>query len=98
MAKTANLNIRVDDEVKIQAERICTELGTSMSNAINMFLCSMVRSNGFPFELRLAGFENDDSIFYSESNMKALKKSIEQSKQGKVIYKTIEELEEMENG
>ena len=53
MPKTSNLNIRADDTIKKQAEQICMELGTTMSNAINMFLCSMVRYRGFPFDLRL---------------------------------------------
>lgn len=53
MSKTSNLNVRVDAEIKKQAEQICVELGTSMSNAVNMFLRGMVRYHGFPFDLRL---------------------------------------------
>lgn len=61
MAKTSNLNIRVDDEIKKQAEQVCTQLGTSMSNAVNMFLCGMVRHNGFPFDLKLE-IPNNETI------------------------------------
>lgn len=35
--------------------------------------------------------------FYSENNIKAIKESIKQLKEGKVIVKTMEELEKMEN-
>lgn len=37
MAKTTNLNIRVDIELKKQAEQIYSELGLSMSAALNIF-------------------------------------------------------------
>lgn len=69
MAKTSNLNIRVDEAIKKQAEQICMELGTSMSNAINMFLCSMVRYHGFPFELRLDIPNNETREAFEEGEM-----------------------------
>ena len=37
----------------------------------------------------------DTDPFYSESNMKALQESVRQAKEGKVIVKTMEELERM---
>lgn len=37
----------------------------------------------------------DAAPFYSESNMKALQESIRQAKEGKVIVKTMAELEQM---
>lgn len=43
-------------------------------------------------------FEIDDDPFYFESNMKALDKSIGQFEEGKVVIKTMDELEAMENG
>lgn len=41
--------------------------------------------------------ENEDSKekFYSESNMKAIKESIEQLEEEKVVKKSLKELEEM---
>jgi len=53
MANTTNLNIRVDDELKRQAETIFAELGLNMSTAINIFLRYSVRYGGIPFELRI---------------------------------------------
>ena len=41
-----------------------------------------------------AGTDNDDG-FYDEANIRWLKSSIEQLEQGKVVVKTIEELERM---
>jgi DNA-damage-inducible protein J len=53
MANTTNLNIRIDEELKRQADAIFSELGLNMSTAINMFLRYTVRYGGIPFELRV---------------------------------------------
>ena len=50
----------------------------------------MSREHRIPFEVSI-------DPFYSESNLKSIDKSIEQIKQGKVVVKTMEELETMEN-
>ena len=53
MANTTNLNIRVDEELKRQAEAIFAELGINMSTAMNIFLRYSVRYGGIPFDLRI---------------------------------------------
>lgn len=53
MAKTTNLNIRVDEELKSKAEAIFNELGLNMSTAMNIFLRYSVRYGGIPFDLRI---------------------------------------------
>ncbi len=50
---TTNLNIRVDADLKKQAEDIFNELGLNMSTALTVFLRQTVRSNGIPFEMKL---------------------------------------------
>ena len=50
---TTNLNIRTDKEVKEQSDKIFSELGLSMTAAINMFLRATIRENGIPFSLKL---------------------------------------------
>lgn len=50
---TTNLNIRTDKTIKEQADQIYSELGLSMSAAINMFLRATIRTNGIPFSLTL---------------------------------------------
>ena len=49
---TVNLNIRVDEELKKQAETLFSELGLNMSSAITVFLRSSVDYQGIPFEIR----------------------------------------------
>lgn len=46
-----NLNIRTDKDVKEQAEQIFAELGLNMTTAINLFLRTVVRKHGIPFDL-----------------------------------------------
>ena len=53
MANTTNINIRVDADLKRQAEQIFSELGLNLSSAMNIFLKNSVRYGGIPFELRL---------------------------------------------
>ena len=48
-----NLNIRTDKEIKNQAEEIFNELVLNMTTAINIFLRTVVREYGIPFELKL---------------------------------------------
>ena len=50
--RTANLNFRVDPEVKAQAEQIYSRYGLTLSDAVNIFLHKSVLEAGLPFELR----------------------------------------------
>lgn len=49
---TTNINVRVDAELKKEAESLFNDLGITMSSAINMFLKSAVRCDGIPFDVR----------------------------------------------
>ncbi|MEG0839727.1 MAG: type II toxin-antitoxin system RelB/DinJ family antitoxin [Hydrogenoanaerobacterium sp.] len=53
MAKTANLNIRIDPDTKAQAERLYSQFGITITDAVNMFLSQSVIYGGLPFELKL---------------------------------------------
>lgn len=84
------VNIRMDENVKKSMEKLCNELGITISAAFNIFARKMIREHGIPFEVSA-------DPFYSDSNMQALEESIKQLEEGKVINKTLEELEAMEN-
>ena len=89
MAQTL-VNVRMDEDVKRNREETCKELGITMSTAFNIFARKMCREKRIPFEVSI-------DPFYSESNLKAIKESINQLKDGKTVTKTLEELEAMEN-
>ena len=89
MAQTL-INFRIDEVTKKQMEQICNELGITMSTAFNMFAKKMCREKRIPFDVSI-------DPFYSENNIKAIYESIKQLDEGKVVTKTIEELEAMED-
>ena len=53
MAKSATIYVRIEPELKEQAESILATLGISASNAITMFYKQIVLNNGLPFEVKL---------------------------------------------
>ena len=53
MAKTTNLSIRIDKELKEQAEQLFSELGMNMTTAFNIFVRQAVRQRKIPFEISL---------------------------------------------
>lgn len=69
----AQVNFRVDDTLKLQAENICSAMGLNLSTAINIFLKKLVNEKRIPFEVSV-------DPFYSEENMKRLEKAIEDLK------------------
>ncbi len=48
---TTNINIKTDSALKLQAEKLFSELGLNMSTALNIFLRQAVRENRIPFEI-----------------------------------------------
>lgn len=54
MAKaTANISIRMDAELKQQADTLFSDLGMNMSTAFNIFVRQAVREGKIPFEISL---------------------------------------------
>ena len=80
----ATINMRVDEDLKRESEKIFGELGLGMSAALTIFLKAVVRNNGIPFSLEIP-------------NKKTLKafKEVEDISSGKVVakrYKSVAEL------
>ena len=53
MAKTANLYVRIEPDVKEQAETILSALGIPASNAITMFYKQIILRRGLPFDVKM---------------------------------------------
>jgi len=53
MAKTAYVNVRVEEEDKTKAEEILNELGINTSTAIDMFLKQIILNDGLPFDVKI---------------------------------------------
>ena len=49
--KTASVNIRIQENIKEQAEKILSQLGLSRAVAIDLFYRQIIMNNGIPFSL-----------------------------------------------
>jgi DNA-damage-inducible protein J len=85
MSETINVTIRLDREVKEQAERMFYDLGMNLSTAFNIFARQSLRQGKIPFEI----FDP----FYSEKNQARLVKSIADAEAGKVTVHDLIEAE-----
>jgi len=62
MAKTANLNIRIDPETKTQAEKLFSNFGLTISDAVNVFLHQSILQGGIPFELKIPNRQTIEAL------------------------------------
>lgn len=93
MAQTqTTLSVRMDIDVKRQLDAMCAEVGMTASTAINMFAKAFIRERRLPFDVVVP------DPFYYECNVRHLEKSIQQLNEGKVVVKTMDELERMADG
>ncbi|MBS4460951.1 type II toxin-antitoxin system RelB/DinJ family antitoxin [Aerococcaceae bacterium zg-B36] len=53
MARTSNIYVRVEPNIKEQAEAVLEKLGIPMSKAVSIFLRQVVMQNGLPFEFKI---------------------------------------------
>ncbi len=87
----ANLQIRLDDNLKSQAQTVVQGMGLDLSAAIRIFLAQVVKENGLPFRPT-----NEAGLFYSAKNQEALRHSAAQIEAGQTVTKSMEELRSME--
>ncbi len=73
---TTSITIRMDEDLKKQAEALFDDLGLNMTTAFTMFTKAAVRQQRIPFDISL-------DPFYSESNMAHLRRGIEALNSGK---------------
>ena len=72
----AMINFRIDEKIKKEMEKICREMGMSMTTAFTIFATKVTKEKRIPFEITV-------DPFYSESNMKYLEKVIADIESGK---------------
>ena len=73
--KMTQVNFRIDDEIKANAEKALSDMGLTMSAAITMFLVKVGRERRIPFEITA-------DPFYSAENIAELERRIESIKNG----------------
>ena len=89
---TASITIRIDENLKKQAEAIFDDMGMNMTTAYTIFTKAVVRQGKVPFEIVA-------DPFYTKANQAQLAKAIENYEAGKSspIIKNIKDLEELSN-
>lgn len=53
--KKASVNVRIQENIKQQAEQILETIGISRTTAIDMFYRQIILNNGIPFSLTIPG-------------------------------------------
>lgn len=62
----ATVTVRVDENVKKEAETLFKKMGLNMSTAMNLFLKKCILEQGIPFELKVPNKETLKSIQETE--------------------------------
>jgi DNA-damage-inducible protein J len=75
---TTSITVRMDEDLKKQAENLFDEIGMNMTTAFTVFAKAAVRQQKIPFELAA-------DPFFSEINMHRLRKSIADVESGKSL-------------
>ena len=76
----AQISLRIDDDVKINAEKVCKDIGMSMSTAVNIYLKRLGSERRIPFEVSA-------DPFYSKENMDELERRVANIRTGKSVLK-----------
>ncbi|WP_248628361.1 type II toxin-antitoxin system RelB/DinJ family antitoxin [uncultured Enterococcus sp.] len=88
MSKTANINIRIEPEVKKEAEELFGSFGISVTDAINIFLHTSLMQGGFPFVIKQPKYNKE-----TEEAMQEARDILA----GKIQAKTYHSVEELFN-
>lgn len=82
-----NINIRMDEELKKQFDKFCSDIGITMTSAICIFAKKVVKEQKIPFEITA-------DPFYSTANIKRLEKAIKDVEDGKIAIHDLIEVED----
>lgn len=55
MSRDSVLHVRIDAEQKEEAEKIFKNMGTSLSEAVRVFIAESIKQQGLPFQPTFAG-------------------------------------------
>ena len=85
------ISLRFDDEMKKQLDEMCAEMGMNLTTFFMVYAKKALRDRRIPFDITAP-----IDPFYSESNMAQIRKADEQVRAGRVVVKSMDELEAME--
>ena len=95
MAQTALLQVRIEEEMKRNADRVFTNLGFDTSTAVRIFLNQAIRIGGIPFDIiggnEEYGMRRDEA---STRGLEALRSMRETAKNNGLSGMTLDEINE----
>ena len=77
MAQSVNVNFRMDAQLKKNVEDICQRMGMNLTTALTICCKKIEQERRIPFDVTA-----DADPFYSESNIRELKRRVEAIKNG----------------
>ena len=92
MSETTNLSIRIDRDLKEEADQVFNSLGMNLTTAITVFVRQAVRQKKIPFEISLYP-ENDSSSILMRDAMAASERIWQKSIQNDTDKLTLEEID-----
>ena len=85
MAKNETLHIRVNENIKTQAENTLKLLGVSISDAVNMLLHQVILVGGLPFDVRTPLVPDSLVVSSKEELYQRLDAGMRQVEEGKIV-------------
>jgi len=77
MSETINVTIKVDRNIKRDAENLFAKLGLTLSTATNVFFRQAVMTQGIPFPIKTASLnENNDGFLLREALRETQEKAV----------------------
>ncbi len=84
--KTANFNMRIEEQKKNDAETLYRALGMTLPQAVNMFISQSLLVGGLPFEVKLPRFNKETEAALQEA------RDISAGKKKTKTYDSVEDL------
>ena len=94
----SNITIRIDDDIKRDAETLFSKLGLTISGAINVFFRQAIREQAIPFAISAKTAEDKYSEYFTPETVEKILYSVRQAERGEVINFSMSELIAMEDG
>lgn len=77
---TTLLQVRIDAEIKKEADALFNELGLDTSTAIRVFIKQALKKRAIPFSIKAK--RKEEEAFYSPENVAILKSRYERTQKG----------------
>ena len=82
------VSLRFEDGMKRELDEMCSEMGMNLTTFFMVYAKRALRDRKIPFDITAP-----TDPFYTKTNLKQIEKAAEQVKCGKIVTKTMEELE-----